>query len=285
MIKAGLWLLAICGAAVRAFAQSADWQNVIWREPQVRYLLADMTGGDRTELYRKYAVEERDPDSREAIRLWDAGVRVVNMADFERKWITNQFGKDGRVFRVVQRGSDRTITGNEVLLSNDGAFPQASLRLALLDLTLGASPKDYAARAREEAGVAEALRRFSEGCRVSNAHLFERRGEGFVFKASGRPLDAMFIKLNSDVLYPETNVRYFLADMYLGGSREFYHRTAESAHEMGCQEAVARFDAGVKITNLDQFERKKVDGQTLITRKGSNERITGMNVKLSTDLP
>ena len=59
------------------------------------------------------------------------------------------------------------------------------------------------------------------------------------------------VVLNSDFAYPEVNVRYFLADIYLGGSREFYHRVAESAHEMGCQEAVARFDAGVTITNLD----------------------------------
>ena len=276
-------LFALTLLAPHVSAQSADWTEVIWREPQVRYLLADMTGSGKTDVYRKYAAEEKDPDSREAIRLWDAGVRVINMADFERKWVTNQFGKDGRVFRVVQRGSDRTITGNEVLLSNDGAFPQAALRLALLDLTLGTPPKDYAARAKKDAGVAEALRRFSEGCRVSNAHLFDRRGKGFVFKAGGQPLDAMFIRLNSDVPYPEVNVRYFLADMYLGGSRDFYHRTAEVAHEMGCLEAVARFDAGVKITNLDQFERKKADGKVLITRKGSNERISGTLVKLSSD--
>ena len=93
----------------RSQAQSADWQSVIWREPQVRYLLADMTLGGNTKLYRDYATTERDPDSREAIRLWDAGVRVVNTNEFERKWVTNQFGKDGRVMRVVQRGSNRTI--------------------------------------------------------------------------------------------------------------------------------------------------------------------------------
>ncbi len=71
--------------------------------------------------------------------------------------------------------------------------------------------------------------------------------------------------------------------MMLGGSRDFYHRAAEAAHEMGCQEAVARYDAGVKITNLEQLERKQVGGKTLITRKGSNERISGNEVKLSTD--
>ena len=73
-----------------AFAQSADWQSVIWREPQVRYLLVDMTLGGNTKLYRDYATTERDPDSREAIRLWDAGARVVNTNEFERKWVTDR---------------------------------------------------------------------------------------------------------------------------------------------------------------------------------------------------
>ncbi len=45
-----LWMLT-----TGSRGQSADWQNVIWREPQVRYLLADMTGSGKTDLYRKYA--------------------------------------------------------------------------------------------------------------------------------------------------------------------------------------------------------------------------------------
>lgn len=280
-------LLATATFGTGALAQSADWTDVVWREPQVRYLLADMTGGGKVEMYRQYAVVEHDPDSREAIRLWDSGVRVVNMGDFERKWVTNSFGKDGRVFRVVQRGTDRTITGGEVVLSNDGTFQQEPMRLALLDLTLGSPVKTYEARAKEDASVAEALRRFGAGARVINAHLFERAGNpaspAIVFKGSGNRVDPSFIRLNTDLPYPETNVRYFLADMMLGGSRDFYHRTAESVHEMGCQEAVARFDHGVRITNLDQFERKTVEGKIVITRKGSNRRISGREVKLSSD--
>jgi hypothetical protein len=283
-----LALLAACSViSTPVFAQSADWTEVIWREPQVRYLLADMTGGGESDLYRKYATEERDPDSREAIRLWDAGVRVMNMADFERKWVTNQFGKDGRVFRVVHRGTDRTITGKEVVLSNDGAFRQDELRLTLLDLTLGAPTGSYEAKGRNYAAVTEALRRFKEGCRVSNSYLFERGSNSaapaLVFKGSDRPVDPASIRLNSDVPYPEVNVRYFMADIALGGSIEFYRKAAEAAHEMGCLEAVRRTEEGDRITNLDQFERKKVDGKTLITRKGSDERINGMSVKLSSD--
>jgi hypothetical protein len=142
-------------------------------------------------------------------------------------------------------------------------------------------------RSPMDAATEEALRRFTNGCRVANVHLFERRAmdsaSGIVFKISGRPVDPALIRLNSDVPFPEINVRYFLADMSLGGSRDFYHRVSEEAHEMGCLEAVVRLDAGVKVTNLDLFERKKVDGKTLITRKGSNERINGNEVKLSTD--
>lgn len=187
--------------------QSADWTEVVWREPQVRYLLADMTlNGGRTDLYRKYATEERDPDSREAIRLWDAGARVVNTNDFERRWLTNRFGKDGRVMRVVHRGTEREI-------------------------------------------------------------------------------DPTHIRLNSDVPWPETNVRYFMADIALGGSIEFYRAAAERDHEMGCLEAVRRTQEGYKIANLDQFERKLLDGKVLITRKDSRQRIKGSEVKLSSDLP
>ena len=287
LIVASIQLL-VMGLAMGAQAQSADWQKVVWRDPQVRYLLADMSLGGNVALYRDYAARENDPDSREAIRLWDAGVRVVNTNDIERRWVTNSFGKDGRVMRVVQRGSDRTILGTELVLSNDGAFSQAAMRLALLDLTLGCPVSAYEKQARSQPAVAEALRRWAEGCRVMNASWFAASGRPsrrqLTFATTGLPADGSRVVLNSDVPYPEVNVRYFLADIYLGGSRDFYHRVAESAHEMGCQEAVARYDAGVKITNLDQFERKQVDGKTLITRKGSNERISGSQVKLSTDI-
>lgn len=287
MVACALFATGAALMPLPGHAQSADWTEVIWREPQVRYLLADMTLGGKTKLYRDYATTERDPDSREAIRLWDAGARVVNTNEFERRWVTNQFGKDGRVMRVVQRGSDRTITGNEVLLTSDLGFQDSAMRVALLHFTLGKTLSESEGR-KHDVNTAEAIRRWKAGGRVLNANWYEMRGTGVERRVYYRGTDGVAegarIRLNSDLAYPEPNVRYFLADMYLGGSRDFYHRTAEAAHEMGCQEAVARYDARVKIANLDRFERKKVDGKVLVTRKGSNERISGMLVKLSTDL-
>jgi hypothetical protein len=285
-LNLGIGLGLVVGFSLGALAQSADWQTVVWREPQVRYLLADMSLGGNVGMYRDYGMGA-DPDSREAIRLWDAGVRVMNTNEIERRWVTNRFGKDGRVMRIVQRGSDRTVMGDGLRLSNDGTYSQAPMRLVLLDLTLGCSPNSYQRRAKSDPAVAEALRRWVGGCRAVNARWFAASGSPpkrrLKFVSTKLPADGSRVVLNSDFAYPEVNVRYFLADIYLGGSRDFYHRVAESAHEMGCQEAVARYDAGVKITNLQQFERKQVDGKTLITRAGSNERISGSEVKLSTD--
>lgn len=275
-------------SALAAHAQSADWQGVVWREPQVRYLLADMTlNGGNTSLYRKYATEERDPDSREAIRLWDAGARVVNTNDFERRWLTNKHGKDGRVMRVVHRGTERTITGSEVLLSSDTKLEQGIVRMTLAELSLGRSPAYYK-KLPEVPEVREALRCWDAGARLLNTNLFALRGPEqapeLVYRHDGKPVREPFhFRFNFDLAYPETNVRYFMADIALGGSIEFYRAAAERDHEMGCLEAVRRTEESFKITNLAEFERKKVDGKTLITRKGSNERISGMLVKLSSD--
>jgi hypothetical protein len=269
-----------------ALAQSADWQQVVWRDPQVRYLLADMSLGGNAQLYRDYAGKERDPDSREAIRLWDAGSRVVNTNDFERRWVTNTFGKGGRVMRVVFRGTDRTITGNEVLLTSDLELQDSAIRLALLQFALG-RPLPESERGKPDVDTAEAIRRWKAGARVLNTNWFEMRGTGLdrrvYYMGTDRMAQGPHIRLNSDLAYPETNVRYFMADIALGGSIEFYRAAAERDHEMGCLEAVRRTEEGYRITNLDQFERKKVDGHTLITRKGSNERIGGMAVRLSSD--
>ena len=79
--------------------------------------------------------------------------------------------------RVVQRGSNRTITGNELVLSNDGTFSQAAMRLVLLDLTLGGPVTAYQKRAKSDPASAEALRRWNEGCRAVNARWFAASGK------------------------------------------------------------------------------------------------------------
>lgn len=279
-------LTAVSCAHSTAVGQSADWQEVVYREPQVRYLLADMTLGGSVELYRTYAAREKDPDSREAIRLWAAGARVLNREQFERKWVPNIYGEDGKVMRVVFRGTNRTITGNEVILTSDLQYNQSRVRLVLVDLSLG-RPASFYAAGTDDPNVAEGLRRWNAGVRAVNTGLFAVQdsdtGRRIVYRDTTISIDGTHVRLNSDVPYPETNVRYFMADIALGGSIDFYRRAAERDHEMGCLEAVLRTEQGYVITNLDRFERKRIDGKVVITCKGSNKRISGMEVALSSD--
>lgn len=269
-----------------AAAQSADWQKVVYREPQVRYLLTDLSLCGNPELYRKYAGEEHDPDSIQTIKQWDAGVRVVNTNAFDRRWVTNIAGLTKPVMRVVFRGSERTITGSEVLLSSDMNFQQGPMRVVLADLTMGRPVSFYKSR-NGDSNVVEALCRWADGVRAVNTNSFQALGQGrerrIVYRGTLKPVDGSRVALNSDPAYPETNVRYFLADIYLGGGLEFYRKVAQEAHEMGCLEAVRRWESGIRITNLDRLERKTVNGKVLITRKGSEKRINGMEVALSTD--
>ena len=50
LLVAALFSAASVLLSPDAAAQSVDWQEVVWREPQVRYLLADMTLGGHTKL-------------------------------------------------------------------------------------------------------------------------------------------------------------------------------------------------------------------------------------------
>ena len=71
--------------------------------------------------------------------------------------------------------------------------------------------------------------------------------------------------------------------MTLGGNTKLYRDDATTERDPDSREAIRPWDAGARVVNTNEFERRKVDGKVLITRKGSNERISGMLVKLSTD--
>ncbi len=62
----------------------------------------------------------------------------MNAKAFERKWVANPHGKDGKVMRIVEQGSNRTISGDEVLLTSDTQFEQGKIRTLIALWTLGA---------------------------------------------------------------------------------------------------------------------------------------------------
>jgi hypothetical protein len=87
-------------------------------EAQVRYILADIQLGDVAEYYRQFTDQ---PAVADAISRWDAGVRVTNIDQFERR-ILFYAG-----WKILYIGTDTPIDGMDVVLSGDtsGSIPSA----------------------------------------------------------------------------------------------------------------------------------------------------------------
>jgi hypothetical protein len=274
---------AFLGALLTLAIASQSSRAQCYHEPQVRYILADISLGGSLDYYRPFA-KEGDPDSARAIKEWQTGARLRDSERFERKTVEGRLGKG---IRIVYRGTNRTVPGAEIRLTTDLAYEQAAVRLVLLDLALGAHEEAYRNKMKKDANVAEALGRWQDKVRPTNAGEFEIQGQGaerrLVYKGADRLADGMQVKLNSDVAYEEADVRYLLADMCLGGSPDFYRRVVDTSHDPISIEALARFEDGYKVTNLDSFERKKVAGKTLVTYKSTDKKVKGSDIKLSSD--
>jgi hypothetical protein len=78
-------------------------------ESAVRVILADMQLAGIADAYR---ARTSDANVREALRRWDAGVRVVNSNRFERKAIEGQW-------QVVYAGTESPIKGADIVLNAD----------------------------------------------------------------------------------------------------------------------------------------------------------------------
>ena len=71
-----------------------------------------------------------------------------------------------------------------------------------------------------------------------------------------------------------------LVDMQLSGNIDFY-RTRITDEETA--EAVRRWDAGVRVVNTDEFERKMVDDRLHVVYAGTRSPILGTDVILTFD--
>lgn len=257
-----------------------------YHEPEVRYILADIQLGGSVDYYRNWVAKEHDPDSARAVKEWEAGTRVSNIQLFERKDVKGKSGFGGK--RICLRGTNRTAEGAQIVLSSDLEIEQAIVRYVLAELTLGGSVGDYINRGGPaNASTGAAVDRWRDGVRATNTASFEVRLQAgrrtVVYKGTDRKIDGAQVRLNSDPPYDEAAVRYILADICLGGGAGFYQKVVDTSHDPHSAEALARWESGYTIVNLADLERKQVAGKTLITAKGSDERINGLSVKLSSD--
>jgi hypothetical protein len=77
-------------------------------------------------------------------------------------------------------------------------------------------------------------------------------------------------------------VRYIMADVQLGAGIDAYRPLADPA----AVEAVRRWDVGIRVVNLGQFERQSAGNQAWqVVYVGTTTLIDGMDVELSTAEP
>ena len=96
-------------------AQSADWQEVVWREPQVRYLLAEMQLAGTKEKIASFGHRFHDYNCLVAVAHFGSGDRVANLDRFEFNAVD---GKPG-VSNVVYRGTGRRAASADIRLNSD----------------------------------------------------------------------------------------------------------------------------------------------------------------------
>jgi hypothetical protein len=131
----------------------------------------------------------------------------------------------------------------------------------------------------------EAVRRWYEGVRVTNAKAFERKkvpGIGWIVALKGRNvrIQGMEVSLTIDTL--ESKVRLSMCDIQLSKDTTTYWVKAENG-DLASREALARLARGIRITNASEFKRKIIRGEPIITSGNQKEQVPGMNLSLSTD--
>ena len=78
-------------------------------ESHVRYILVDIQLMNMPDPYR---AQINDEETAEALRRWDAGVRVANIDQFKRVMNEGQW-------QIVYAGSEKPIKGSDVNLTGD----------------------------------------------------------------------------------------------------------------------------------------------------------------------
>lgn len=260
---------------------TTNLQAVSYRTNWARYIFADISLGASIEYYEKFA-DEGDLNSSRAVRWYRQGVRMTNTELFAR------VESEKNVVRIVKKGSRQVIRGSEVELSTDGLYDEHHVRVVLANLALGAGLARYQSDSTNP-DIAEALERLSDSVTVTNLYQMERiRIHGhlqLVKKGTLIPMAGQCIKLDIDEDFYQAEARYMFADICLGGPLAFYRESLRLSRDPNIAAAIRMLEDSVKILNIWQFERKTYAGnQCNIVFKGSETRIDGSYVQLSTDL-
>jgi len=87
----------------------SSFTPITTNESHTRYILADIQLGNVAHEYRADIIDE---ETAEALRRWDAGVRVANPEKFERKIVDQKW-------LIVYLGTENPVIGKDIILTID----------------------------------------------------------------------------------------------------------------------------------------------------------------------
>jgi hypothetical protein len=243
-----------------------------YNEDRVRVMLLDISLGGPIGYYRGFP---DDPNAVEAVRRWDSGVRVLDFGNAERKDI-------GEGIYIYFKNTTQRIHGMNAFLTTD-PFNEDRVRVILLAISLG-TPISYYRGFPNEPHAVEAVRRWDAGVRVLNYENAEIKdiGDGLYvyFKNTNQRIHGMYAFLTNET-YNEDRVRYMLLDLSLGGPIDYYRNFPDDPNAV---EAVKRWEAGVRVLNSDNTERKDIGEGIYIYFKNTAQRVYGMYAFLGGDV-
>ncbi len=159
-------------------------------EERIRYILADLSCGGPLSYYQQHTDNK---NVAEAVKRWINGVRVVNVSSFERKIVEGSW-------KITYRGTNRDINGMDVKLNSEVQFNEERVRYILADISCGGPLSYYQERCDNE-NVAEAVKRWVNGVRVSNSRSFERKIVNgtwkITYQGTDREINGMDVRLTN----------------------------------------------------------------------------------------
>jgi len=273
-MKKQRYLLIILCLPLALFAQKS------YRTNWAKYILADICLGADVGFYEKFAAEG-DANSSRAVRWFKQGILIENISQYERVEL------EKNVIRIVRKDNNQPTNGSELKLTTEKFYNELNVRLVLADLSLGVELSDYLPQFGNP-DVQEALTRRTDNVKVANLDDLERiklNGIWTVVKKGTKiPVDGKMIELDIDDDCYQEDARYMYADMCLGGPESFYREILYKWRDPNAGGALKMLDEGLKINNISLFERRTYGDKCDIVYKGTTIRITGKDVKLSTDL-
>ena len=96
------------------------------------------------------------------------------------------------------------------------------------------------------------------------------------------PIDEPTEEIAPEVLYQESRVRGILLDIQKYPMEEIYR--TQFSKDINVIEALRRWDAGVRVTNADEFEKVILDRRSVFVRSSApTMEIDEMEIMLTTD--